>query len=346
MERVLDPGAGTRPVAPPAGAGAAPCSMTRVTNRDVGEQAASLRRWDQIYEQLTPGRFVGTLHEVCFRGVQLFRETTSQSVHEAGGAWTGSRSLGVPLAMEGNGLFRGQAVQAGAVMTLAGDDDLEFYAPRGFDLLGVSVEDAALREHARRVEDRDIDRLFGGSSVLFPGVARLEAFRGTLLSILDSLDANPTALLFEAAQRLLEETVLGAIVALAGGSDDAPVGAPHAGRRHVVERSRAYMHAHIDEPITMAGLCIALGLSRRTLQYSFQEVLGINPVRFLRALRLNGVRRELRAPPAAATVQDIAARWGFWHLGHFVTDYKQMFGELPSETLRGRRLAKRSATPG
>jgi len=58
-------------------------------------------------------------------------------------------------------------------------------------------------------------------------------------------------------------------------------------------------------------------------------------VRFLRALRLNGVRRELRAGrPLAGSVQDTAARWGFWHLGHFVTEYKQMFGELPSETLR------------
>ena len=36
-------------------------------------------------------------------------------------------------------------------------------------------------------------------------------------------------------------------------------------------------------------------------------------------------------------VQDIAARWGFWHLGHFVTDYRRMFGELPSQTLQARR---------
>jgi len=33
-------------------------------------------------------------------------------------------------------------------------------------------------------------------------------------------------------------------------------------------------------------------------------------------------------------VQDIAARWGFWHLSHFANDYRRMFGELPSETLR------------
>ncbi len=343
MEAVLDLPGRAAPAVTPAASAVAPCSTTRVTNSDVGEQAASLRRWDQVYEQLTPGRFVGTLHEVCFRGVQLFRETTSQSVHEAGGAWSGSRSLGVPLAMSGTALFRGHAVQPGTVMTLCGGDDLEFYAPRGFDVLGVAVDEHALREHARCVEDRDIDRLFGGSSVLAPDTARLDAFRRTLLSVLNSLDANPTALLFEPAQRLLEETILGAIVAVAGGNDDALAHAPCAGRRHVVERARAYMHAHIDEPITIAGLCMALGLSRRTLQYSFQEVLGINPVRFLRALRLNGVRRELKSPSGNATVQDAAARWGFWHLGHFVTDYKHMFGELPSETLRRPRFPKRRA---
>jgi AraC family ethanolamine operon transcriptional activator len=51
-------------------------------------------------------------------------------------------------------------------------------------------------------------------------------------------------------------------------------------------------------------------------------------------VRLNGVRRELRS--TAATVQDAAARWGFWHLGQFSRDYKRQFGELPSQTLKQR----------
>ena len=77
-----------------AGEPPSPCSLTHLRNDDVDEQAASLRRWDQVYEQLTPGRFIGTLHEVCFGRVQIFRETTSQSVHEAGGACRTWRSLG------------------------------------------------------------------------------------------------------------------------------------------------------------------------------------------------------------------------------------------------------------
>jgi AraC family ethanolamine operon transcriptional activator len=126
-------------------------------------------------------------------------------------------------------------------------------------------------------------------------------------------------------------------------ADDAPSPAlAQPRRRHIVEAAKDFMRSRIAETITVADLCIELGVSRRTLQYSFQEVLGINPVRFLRAMRLNGVRRDLRNPCAApGSVQDTAANWGFWHLGHFVTDYKRMFGELPSETLRRTRRPAR-----
>jgi AraC family ethanolamine operon transcriptional activator len=36
------------------------------------------------------------------------------------------------------------------------------------------------------------------------------------------------------------------------------------------------------------------------------------------------------------TIQDIASHWGFWHLSQFAQDYRQLFGELPSDTLHKR----------
>jgi AraC family ethanolamine operon transcriptional activator len=94
------------------------------------------------------------------------------------------------------------------------------------------------------------------------------------------------------------------------------------------------MRVHVEDALTVEDLCRELGVSRRTLQYSFREVLRVNPVSYLRALRLNGVRRALKsADQRCGSVQDIAARWGFWHLSHFACDYRRMFGELPSETL-------------
>ena len=77
-----------------------------------------------------------------------------------------------------------------------------------------------------------------------------------------------------------------------------------------------------------------MGTSRRKLNYCFQDVLGTTPVKYLRSLRLNGARRALRQAAPGVTIQDIASHWGFWHLSQFAQDYKKLFGELPSATLK------------
>jgi AraC family ethanolamine operon transcriptional activator len=320
----------------PADGEKAPCSVLRVHASDIEEQAASLREWNQVYEQLSPGRFVGTVHEVRFRGMQLFRETTNQSVHEAGAPGSGTRAIGVPVHIGGCALFRGEPVDADMVLTLGSEDELDFYAPREFDILALSFDERVFSDYAMRIEHRDVTGLFLGKRVLRPGSARVDALRRLLVSALASLDDNPAALDFQQAQRMLEQSVLAAVLAAADDAGEAPPRPPFCpSRRYLVEQAKSYMRAHIDEPIAVSDLCLHLNVSRRTLQYSFQQVLSLNPVRLLRAMRLNGVRRDLRsATGESATVQDIAARWGFWHLGHFVTDYKGMFGELPSETLR------------
>jgi AraC family ethanolamine operon transcriptional activator len=106
-------------------------------------------------------------------------------------------------------------------------------------------------------------------------------------------------------------------------------------RRRVVDRACSLIGAQHDEPVSLLQLCSRIGVSESKLNYCFQDVLGISPGRYLKAARLNKVRRELKGcRDRRIGVQDIAAHWGFWHLGQFSCDYKRQFGELPSETLR------------
>ena len=91
-------------------------------------------------------------------------------------------------------------------------------------------------------------------------------------------------------------------------------------------------------------MCEASGASWRTLDYAFKERYGISPKAYLQTRQLNAVRRDLRASgPGGDTVRNVAARWGFWHMGQFARDYRKLFGELPSQTL-GRQSALRSST--
>ena len=105
-------------------------------------------------------------------------------------------------------------------------------------------------------------------------------------------------------------------------------------RAALVKQANHYLQAHLDQPLTLTDLCAALGTSRRALCYGFQELFGMSPMAYLKALRLQSVHRALKvAHSEQQTVTAIAAQFGFYHLGYFARDYQQMFGERPSMTL-------------
>ncbi|ACK53531.1 MAG TPA: helix-turn-helix domain-containing protein [Thauera aminoaromatica] len=322
------------PAAQPSGN--APYSYTLRHTLDADEHAACLTNWHQRYDQLTAGAFDGVFEEFCFGRVQLFREGLNQSVHQAGGAWPGSRTFAVPVAIEGTGWFGGEMYDAHSMLTLGGDDELDFRTPRRLEILACTADSAALHDYAHQVDHRNLEAELAGRKLAPTTPAGIAALGQLLATMTASLRATPELLLHPQMRKAMEQALFATLLdTLSCGGGRA--GAPSCrARQQVVARARAYMEAHIDEPITVADLCIELGISRRTLQYSFQDVLDLNPVKFLRAIRLNAVRRSLKAadPNGRGTVADIAARWGFWHLSHFSAEYKTMFGELPSDTLR------------
>jgi AraC-like DNA-binding protein len=98
-----------------------------------------------------------------------------------------------------------------------------------------------------------------------------------------------------------------------------------------------YMEQHADEPLTPQELARVGCLSVRTLHATFQQELGESPMSYLRRLRLDHVRAELlRGHPADVAVTEVAMRWGFLHQSRFAQQYRERFGELPRDTLRGR----------
>jgi AraC-like DNA-binding protein len=85
----------------------------------------------------------------------------------------------------------------------------------------------------------------------------------------------------------------------------------------------------------VSELCAAAHVSERTLQYAFQDIMGMSPLTYLHRLRLHRARDELRkAKSDSTTVTNVAMNWGFWHFGEFSQAYKNCFGESPSRTLR------------
>ncbi|MBV9814868.1 MAG: helix-turn-helix transcriptional regulator [Alphaproteobacteria bacterium] len=98
-----------------------------------------------------------------------------------------------------------------------------------------------------------------------------------------------------------------------------------------------------DRLPSMAEICAALGASERLLRECCKQHLSMGPSQYFHLRRMQQVHRALRNEnPATARVSEIAGRYGIRDLGRFASDYRALYGELPSSTLRRdglRRLA-------
>ncbi len=308
------------------------------TSRDAAEHALNLSQWDQTYDQLKGGCFEGRLDELWLSDLQLFRERTNRGLLETGSAWPGSRTFGVPLAMDGRGYFCGQHLGLHDVLTIGPTDELNFRTPEHMDIVGITLPANTFNAYWRAAIDPPADAWMQNQVIRGPHHA-VDALRALLLQIFAAVESQTSTFAAASVQRQVREQILEHLVEVLHDAMPTPkVSLTLRTRRDIVDKARELARVNTEEPPSVADLCASLRVSRRTLQTSFQEILGLSPHQYLHAYRLNRLRHTLQHPDAPTlSVQDAAARWGFWHLSAVAADYRRMFGELPSATLRASR---------
>ena len=112
-------------------------------------------------------------------------------------------------------------------------------------------------------------------------------------------------------------------------------GRPKITRREIVRAAQEALEER--EHYSVRELVATTGVTERTLRRAFQEFFGVGPHRYLQLRSLHAIYRELRAAePDETSVSRVLADHGAWEFGRVAGRYQQLFGELPSETLRRR----------
>jgi AraC-like DNA-binding protein len=88
------------------------------------------------------------------------------------------------------------------------------------------------------------------------------------------------------------------------------------------------MHAHIDRPWTVAQLASAAALSRSSFFERFTRIVGIAPMEYLLAWRMQIARQLLRQGELRAS--EIAERVGYGSGSAFSVAFRRYVGESPS----------------
>ncbi len=305
--------------------------------RDPQEQAASFGMLDQSYEQISDGAFSGSLHALGSHDITAFHETLNQSVFQKGMSDPGHVTIAIAYQLSERLYWNSKLLDQGAVVAYAPGREFELRTPLQTACVGVSLLPSALATLAPGGDPADWEKRLAARDC-WSGRGPQEAL----------LQARIAALLQGAGGAADPRHRTGELVALRelaidylGGVVDR---AESAGERlrvdsypRIARRARAFMLECMDRPLSVTDICLALGCSRRSLQYAFESVFDVSPMAYLRNIRLAQARRRLTSGKPGTTVHAVAAEVGFGHLPRFAQAYARMFGELPSVTLSAHR---------
>lgn len=159
----------------------------------------------------------------------------------------------------------------------------------------------------------------------------LPAVLRPLCELIDAVGGQPHLLALQG----LDETLLRHLVLLLAPERfvrDVPA-APVGGRR-AIDRVCQYVLTHLHARITLSDLESVGAMSERALQYAFLSRHQCTPMQWVRQQRLREARRLLQQGNARDSVAQVALACGFVNQGSFAAEYRRVYGELPSETLR------------
>jgi AraC family transcriptional regulator, ethanolamine operon transcriptional activator len=295
--------------------------------QDIDEQAAQLRGYGQHYEQLGRGRFEGRFasYYPCDR-VSIHFERINRTLAQSGRSPTERYSACFLSADSPPCFLDSAALSTDHLMIWPPGHSFEGVTPAGMEICVVSLacdlvtglEQAELS--ARLVSDpRAVQRL---RKFVDEGLAEIRR--------------HTSALNHSAATDQFAVT-LGSLLPIGVSHHDMRYGndVSMARKRRLFRRAREVIHDRLSGGVSPASVCSTVGVSRRSLDYLFDAMLGTTPARYIRALQLNAIRRALLAEEnAGVSIGDIVARFGIWHWSRFSAEYRRMFDELPSQTRR------------
>lgn len=301
---------------------------------DVFLHSQAIANWTQRYDQISPGSARTTLRQVSGQRFHVFHEQLNQRVLQQGRAPRERLCFALPAVRTVAPVVQGRAVNCSSLLTLRGGDEFIVHLPCDTDVIAFTIDRSLAEEHEHTALAALPDRILC-NPVLPVSPTRYRTAADNLQNLLRlTLDSESLIGREQFQEKFLAHVVAGIVLDLVQEDGCATGALPHMSTQSYIVWKSQEIALESDDALTVLDLCRHLKVSRRTLQYSFQNIAGTTPTAYLRSIRLNAVRRFLMSTPASVRIGDVAAQFGFCHFGRFSSYYQQHFHELPSQTVR------------
>jgi len=246
----------------------------------------------------------------------------------------GFYSFGVPDPDTRGATVQGNSATPGALVVFPHDDAAHGVSPAGFHGYGIHIRAAFLEAIAETVFRMPL-RLLVPASGVYPqtgvqfGILSWELAKWQQMAVIDNPASVP---LLEYREEALAIAVLNGL-----GNSIASGEKPCLKSERAIRLVLDYLNTNPSNEVTAAELCALADCSQRWLEQSFKTRFGVTPKQYVKCLRMARLRRDLlfSSGPESQAINELAGVHGFWHMGQLAADYRKMYGELPSDTLKG-----------
>ena len=182
---------------------------------DVYEHALTITAWQQIYDQLHPGKFHGEFTEILLDDIQVFREYTGLALRQSCLVWPNSFWFGIPATRGEQGFIGSQCLGSAEIATRPGGTEFELSTPDDYTILGVVIsEDVISRQASFLHHPERVLHMLRNQSALEVKEEHKAALWGFVQQALATFSENPENLHQPAVRKVLGDNLLLAMGAM------------------------------------------------------------------------------------------------------------------------------------
>jgi AraC family ethanolamine operon transcriptional activator len=306
---------------------------------DVDEFTEMVRGYRLGFMQIEKGPFVAEAVQTQFAGALLSAANYGRAVVQLGEPPPGKMTFAV-LTSAVPALWQGRVFEPHDLLVGVPGVEIDMVSKAGYGGATASVPLDIVGEIADCFGGVHYPVNASSSSIIRLEPGKVDLLRANLSEIFNEAIARPLNEQADGWARGKQEDLVRMLLSCMSNSTGKTMPVNNGERARVLKAALAAINDRPEDVLTVGDLCRIAKASERTLDYAFTERFGLTPALYMKSRRLNGARDDLcREHQSGVKIADIANRWGFWHLGQFARDYRNWFGELPSETSQ-RRFGK------
>jgi len=295
----------------------------------------SIHGWDLEFYKLDKAPFRAEIRRIISTNISLMDVKLNSRLDQHGHPPQGIRTIAIPADSKQHFHWRKKLITSNRIGVWPIGGELDAVSNTGFHGYALSISEEFLNKTSHILGIPSLTEMIKDNECLEISQSEMTKIQFFLAKFLKDMITYPEFVSNHKFRKQMEfEVARSSLLAIASSWIEVKIPSSRF-RDEGLRRALEFIKSNAHKAPRIYNVCQAASVTERTLQFAFRDYFGVTPKQYLDSYRLNAVRRELHlADPSNSKVRQISAHWGFWHMSKFSRDYYNLFGELPSETLK------------